>query len=577
MTFDPSTYSSALADFQRARRKAAMEQLLARFSGRPAELLSYEEIRQQLRVKNQTQRGLQDIPLDKIVGSVGRYKDFTRTFLPRQDAVEQRWARVKTAVDDLAGVPPIEVYQLGDAYFVIDGNHRVSVARQMDAPTIAAYVTEVKTRVPLAADDDLNEIICKARYAEFLETSNLDELRPDANLLMTFCGQYRLVLEHIAVHRHYLGLEQQRFIPYAEAVASWYDNVYLPVIQLVREQGILRYFPDHTEADIYLLLAEHRAELAQALGWEVTPEKAMTQLPPAKRSPVQALVGAIAAAQQEMAAPPATWQVEEAARRPLAQRPSGRLFDDILIPMSADPAGQRALDMGIWVAQLGQSRLLGLHVAPEETTMENGAAPDAIRAEFERRCAEAGIQGQFAVESGDAARKIVQRAVYADGVIVSLNHAPETVSDRFSSGMQMILRHCPRPVLTAPPGAGAPLTHALLAYGGSRTTAREALFMAAYLAAQYHIKLSVLSVGDHIQTHKALAQVRDYLREVRLTADFYEQDGDVEQVILETAVTVQADFLIIGGPAYGPLRALLLGSTANRVLLEYNRPILVCR
>lgn len=572
MTLDQVTYSSALADFQKARRKAAMEQLLARFSGRPTNLLSYEAIRQQLRATNQTPRGLQDIPIDKIVGSVGRYKDFTRTFLPRQDAVEQRWAKVKTAVDKLAGVPPIDVYQVGDAYFVIDGNHRVSVARQQGQPTIAAYVTEVKTRVSLAADDDPDEIICKARYAEFLENTDLDRLRPDADLLMTFCGQYRLILEHIAVHRHYLGLEQQRFIPEAEAVGSWYDNVYLPVIHLVRGQGVLRYFPGRTEADMYVLLAEHRAELAAALGWEVAPETAVTDLTADKRSPVQTLVEAVVPSELDGGPPPGTWRWQR-----VRKRPSGRLFDDILVPIGPDAADWRSLDVALWVAQLGRSRLLGLHVVDEATDHEETLSAEAIRAGFEARCAAAGVQGQFAVERGDVAHKIVQRSVYADGVIVPLNHPPQTVADRFSSGMQTILRQCPRPILTVPAGTVRPLAHALLAYGGNQTTAEEALFVAAYAAAHYHIRLSVLSIGDKIETNKALARVRDYLRSVNVAAAFYAEEGEVKQVILNTAVDTLADFLIIGGPAYGPLRTLLMGSTANRILLESDRPVLVCR
>lgn len=572
MTMHPPTYSLALDDFQRARRKAAMEQLLARFSGRSTDLLSYEELRQQLRVVNQAPRGLQEIPLDKIVGSVGRYKDFTRSFFPRQDSIEHRWAKVKTAVHDLTGVPPIEVYQLGDAYFVIDGNHRVSVARDMGLSTISAYVTEVKTRVPLSADDDPEEIICKARYAEFLEQTDLDEIRPGADLLMTFCGQYRLIMDHIDVHRHYLGLEQQRFIPEREAIASWYDHVYLPVIHIVREQGILRYFPGRTEADMYVLLAEHRAELTEALGWEVSPETAVSQLAKEKRSPIQALLEAVTPAELGSGPPPGVWRAEL-----VNKRPSGRLFDDILIPMGAHPADWRALDVGIGIARLGQSRLLGLHVVDEEHPPEDAVPVEVIRAEFEQRCAAAGVQGQFAVEWGNIATKIVQRSVYADGIVLPVNHPPETVSDRYTSGLQFILRHCPRPILTAPPGGVRPLAHALLAYGGGQTPAEEALFVATYLAAHYQIRLSVVSVGDNIQTNRALAQVREYLRQAGITADYYAEEGDVVEVALATAVTSQADFLIIGGFAYSPLRTLLRGSVANRLLLACEKPLLICR
>ncbi|NJN55590.1 MAG: universal stress protein [Anaerolineae bacterium] len=460
----------------------------------------------------------------------------------------------------------------GDAYFVIDGNHRVSVARQMEVPTISAYVTEVKTRVPLSADDDPDEIICKARYAQFLEQSDLDKLRPDADLLMTFCGQYRLILEHVAVHRHYMGLEQQRFISEEEAVASWYDNVYQPVRCMVQEQGILRYFPNRTEADMYVLLAEHRAELAEVLGWAVSPETAVTELAKERRSLLQGLWTAVLPPLLDSGPPPGSWRLDR-----VSKRPSGRLFDDILIPMGANPADWRALDWGIAVAQLGQSRLLGLHVVDEENEVDNVFAPEVVREEFERRCAQAGVAGQFAVEWGSVATKIVARSAYADGIVLPVNYPPETVAERTVSGMQVILRQCPRPILTAPPGGVRPLSHALLAYGGGRTPAEEALFVAAYLAAHYHIRLSVLSVGDKIQTNKALARVRDYLQQADVPADFYAEEGEVEEVIRQTAVTTQADFLIVGSFAYGPLRAVLFGSVINRLLPTFEKPILVCR
>lgn len=555
-----------------------MEQLLARFSGRSADLLPYEEVRQQLRLTNQTPRGLQDIPVDKIIGSVGRYKDFTRSFAPRQDSDSTRWAMVKTAVEDLAGLPPIEVYQVGDAYFVIDGNHRVSIARQMELPTIAAYVTEVKTRVPLTPEDDLDEVIAKARYAEFLEITNLDKLRPGADLLMTFNGQYRVILEHIDVHRHYLGLEWQREFSYEEAVCSWYDRVYMPVIEIIREQGVLRYFANRTEADLYVLLAEYQVELAEALAWEVAPETAVAEITRQNPTPWQAIMTAgsrllSAIVPDELEGSPAagTWRMER-----VNARQSGTLFNDILIPITPNEADWRALEMGLIIAQLGGSRLLGLHVADERSPLAEPQI-EALRATFTARCREVGVKGQFAVEEGEIGAKIVQRSVYADGVIIPYNHPPASVSERYHSGLQTILRRSPRPVLTVPPGEVKLLTHALLAYGGSQTTADEALFVAAYLNARYQVKLSVLSVGDKIVTNKALAQVRDYLAEIEAEADFYAEDGPVEEVIVTTAVAAGADFLIMGNISYSPLRSLFFGSTANRLLATYNGPILICR
>ncbi len=582
-------YQAAIEDFDRARRQAAMQQLLARFTGAETELLPYDDVRQQLRATSARDCGLQDVPLEKIVGSVGRYKDFTRDFLPKLDADRDRWARVKTAVEDLTGVPPIELYKLGDAYFVIDGNHRVSIARRIGAPTISAYVKEVETRVPVSPDDDPIDIILKARYVRFLEKTNLDETRPDADLLMTFAGQYRLILEHIDVHRHYMGLEQMREIFYDEAAASWYDHVYLPIVHMIREQGILRYFPDQTEADMYVLLAEHRAELAEVLGWDVSLETAVNDLSKKKQTPVQAiatvgskLIEAVVPDELEGGPPAGQWRLER-----VNKRDNGRLFDDLLVPITAKSRDWRAVDMAIGIALRGGSKLFGLHVLP--TPKENGSTKkrkkdltqsiNEIQAEFERRCQAAGVAHQFAVEGGPVAQKLVQRSVYVDGVVLPLNNPPgKTWKERSVSNIQTIIRQCPRPILTVPDGSTSQMNHALLAYGGHPSMAEEALFVAAYLSARYEVQLTVLSVGEKIQTQRLLAQARAYLAQVGAEANFEARTGEVEPAILDTAVSVGADFLVVGSFSYSPIRSLVLGSTVNRLFLqEYRNPILICR
>src|SRR5574342_534933 len=140
-------YQSALQDFNDARLKASLQEALARLTGKSNELLSYEEVARKLKLRSRADRGILEIPLNAIIGSVGRYTDFTRTFLPLRPEDQQRWARVKAAVDDPVGVgmPPIEVYKVGDAYFVLDGNHRVSIARQYGNASIEAHVIEVAT------------------------------------------------------------------------------------------------------------------------------------------------------------------------------------------------------------------------------------------------------------------------------------------------------------------------------------------------------------------------------------------------------------------------------------------------
>ena len=197
-----ANFLSALEDFRRARRRAAMEEILSRLTGKSTDLLPYEQVSQMLRVTKSEPRGLQEIPLDAIVGSVARYTDFTRSFLPRHDATQERWARVEMAASDPRGLPPIDVYQIGQVYFVADGNHRVSVARRLGANTILAHVTQVHTKVTLTPDVSPDDLILKAEYADFLESTRLDQVRPhplrvswgQADLGVTVPGQYPKLL-----------------------------------------------------------------------------------------------------------------------------------------------------------------------------------------------------------------------------------------------------------------------------------------------------------------------------------------------------------------------------------------------
>src|SRR5690606_11426800 len=157
---------------------------------------------------------------------------------------EGRWVGVRLAMTGLEGVPPIELYQVGDAYFVKDGNHRVSVARQLGAKTINAYVTPVHTRVPLGPDVDVDELTLATDYAAFLEETGIDRLRPDADLRLTAPLRYVSLLEHIRVHQYYMGIDEDRPVGWEEAVAHWYDTVYLPVAREIEEHGLLARFPN---------------------------------------------------------------------------------------------------------------------------------------------------------------------------------------------------------------------------------------------------------------------------------------------------------------------------------------------
>ncbi len=568
---------AALQDFRRARRQANLQEIIARLTGRPVELLSYEEVRQKLRATESGRQQLREIPLDHIVGSVGRYTDFTRSFLPRRDSAAERWARVKAKMTDLAGLPPIEVYQIGEAYFVRDGNHRVSVARQLGATHIQAYVTEVHSQVPLPADVQPDDLILKAEQAAFLEQTRLNVLRPQTDISVTEPGQYQALLEHIQVHRHFMGIEQGREIPYEEAVAHWHDEVYLPVVEIIREQGILRDFPGRTETDLYLWIARHRAEVEEELGWVVEATAAARDLAArfGEAERVVAWLGkalAILIPDGLEGGPPAgEWRQAH-----LAGRQDERLFAEVLVPVSGEERGWYALTCAIDIARREGARLHGLHVVPDEEALE-GEAAQAIRAEFDRRCREAGVPGSLALDSGNVARRICARAHLSDLIVLGLAHppAPQPLA-RLGSGLRTVVRRCPVPVL-AVPRPPAPFERALLAYDGN-PRAEEALFVATYLAGRWGLALTVVSVteGDR-PAAEPLARARLYLQEHGVQAAFVEKSEPTAEAILQAADECDASLIVLGSYGLSPLIEAVAGSTLDHLLRASQRPLLICR
>ena len=568
-------YATAVRDFQRARQQAALEAILARLTGRSVDLLSYDEVRQKLKASEAAVRDLKDIPIDAIVGSVGRYLDFSRSFLPKHDSDGDRWARVHVAVDGQTGLPPIEVYQLGEAYFVRDGHHRVSVARQLGSTYVQAYVTPVISKVPLGAETDLSDVILKARYAEFLERTHLDLTRPEADLTLTALGGYRVLDEHIQVHRYFMGLEQEREIPLDSAASHWYDTVYMPVVRVIHQQGILRDFPDRTEADLYLWLSEHRAVLEAELGWEVGLESAAADLT-TREARLRGsglggkLISAVTQDEFETGPPTGDWR-----RRKLEPRPDDRVFVDILTPVSPDDRDWNALTQAIEIARRETGRVLGLHVVPAPDQMHSDSV-DALKAEFDRRCQNAGVPGKFTVEAGKVAETICYRAGLVDLVVIDLAHPPANQPiARLSSGARTLIQRCGPPILAVPYEPASP-KHVLLAYDAS-PKAREALYLAAYLTARWELDLTLVTVEEKTRSEGAKMEIaRRYLESKGVKATYFEKPGKVAPTILGLAEKQGCDLILIGAYTAPPVLELTLGSTVDEVLRSAHIPVLIC-
>lgn len=247
--------------FDRARRRSAYARLagVLRREG-PSELLPLDEATRRLRPFARRYVGLRPIPLSRIVGTDSRGSDFDREFQPRRPGIRERWQQVEQAFPD-AAFPPIVVYQLGDVYFVIDGHHRVAIARQNRMDTIDAEVTELKARWHLPADADIVELIHAEQERVFMDSSGLAEAHPDVQMRFSRPVGYIQLLETVQLHGYHLMLDSGRVLPRAEIARDWYANVYLPTVESIHAERLDEVCPGATDPDRFLWVWERRRDL----------------------------------------------------------------------------------------------------------------------------------------------------------------------------------------------------------------------------------------------------------------------------------------------------------------------------
>jgi hypothetical protein len=264
--------------WDQARRSAFVQDVLLSLTRRPAELLPFEEVRDKLQLENVYELGLQDVSLDHIVGSVGRYQDFNRAFFPRRDDLQDRWQRIDRLLARDGTIPPIEVYKVGEVYFVRDGNHRVSVARKHGFPSIQGYVWEYQTQVPLGPDTDLDELLCRTAHAAFLERTHIDRLCPTLDIRLTQPDGYAALLTEIEAYQVILSQIDEEEMPFDEAVVLWGEMRYSPIVEIIGQRDILQEFPGRTETDLYLWLCHNHEGLSARYEDQVLMEKAADDL-----------------------------------------------------------------------------------------------------------------------------------------------------------------------------------------------------------------------------------------------------------------------------------------------------------
>ncbi len=265
---DYSHRQQAESAWSSARRKAFWTTLSASFRGKDVKLLDYEEVCRRLNLHSVFYKGRQNVPLDKIVGSVGRYNDFIQEFLPVTPEMSNRWQHIAEMFLDPhgSGLPPIECYKIGDSYFVKDGNHRVSVAKQLEMPDIDAYVWEYPVPVTgLPQDADIETLLIEYQRQHFFEKTQL----PQDSILLSEAGGYTDLLHHIASFQDALIKIDETPISFEDAACDWYDMIFKTSEQIIEQQGILERFPNRTAADVFVWVRRYQAQLQERYGKKI--------------------------------------------------------------------------------------------------------------------------------------------------------------------------------------------------------------------------------------------------------------------------------------------------------------------
>jgi hypothetical protein len=261
--------ADAQDDFQRARRRQVMSQLARRLSrdGRDVDvILPFEEVVDALGRVEERYVGLQNIDLDSILGTVDRagHGGFDRQFRPTTARVRARWERIANAARRGEPLPPISVYRIGDVHFVRDGHHRVSVARALGRETIDAYVVEVVTRIGAERSLLIGELPLKSHERLFHERVPLPT-RARERIALTDPWDFGALAEGVEAWAFRTMQDRAEFIDRRTAARLWFDEDYVPVVEMLRDAGMVE--TDETETDAYMRVVAQRYRLMRTHAW----------------------------------------------------------------------------------------------------------------------------------------------------------------------------------------------------------------------------------------------------------------------------------------------------------------------
>jgi hypothetical protein len=254
-------------DFLRARRRATLARLATRLRLEPSDvemILPYEEVIAALGFVSEHPAGLQVVPIAAIVGTVNRGSDFDRRFRPTSARVRGRWERIATATRRGDAMPPVDLYRVGEIYFVRDGHHRVSVACALGREEIDAYVTDVVTRVGADRSISISDLPLKSHERVFFERVPLPvDARGEIELSDPW--DYALLAEGVEAWSFRTIQDRGEPLGRAESARLWLETEYRPVVAMLREAQLIS---GTTATEAYMRIASERYRLMRTHRWD---------------------------------------------------------------------------------------------------------------------------------------------------------------------------------------------------------------------------------------------------------------------------------------------------------------------
>jgi nucleotide-binding universal stress UspA family protein len=373
------------------------------------------------------------------------------------------------------------------------------------------------------------------------------------DLSVTVPGQYEKLLEQIYAQQYLRDGDNKDDVSFQAAVEDWYDSVYISLAEAIRDRGLLHWFPGRTITDLYLWISENRSALEKELGWQIRSDIAATDL----------------ILERSVKSEPGSWR-----KARIASRYTDSLFADILVPLSGFEESWDALDQAIILAKRENARLHGLHIVGTRDEASRAKSHE-VKSRFEQACKDADVTGTLAIDVGNVTERISDRATATDLIVLKIAYPPMSPLSSLTSPFRSILLRSSRPILGVPAKA-AEFQRALLAYDGS-DQAKEALFVAAYLAEMWETKLVVYTALDKSIDAGVQEYVRRYLDIHEVEADYIVSEGHTMEQLRSAVEEQRADLVLMGSHGRPIWEQVLIGSALDYMLRESKVPIFICR